>query len=125
MPRPIRASGLSLPMARDLVFGGLEHIVWTALVQGRLEDQIDVPKLSRDLAGAYLRAFGLDEYRGATQEASQEEAQRGRRWHTACHQTPAINTCRVRRRYSVVEHESRHLAPPPEEGGRQAGREER
>lgn len=52
--------GLSLPMARDLVFGGLEHIVWTALVQGRLQE-LDVPKLSRDLAGAYLRAFGLSD----------------------------------------------------------------
>jgi AcrR family transcriptional regulator len=50
--------GLSLPLARDLVFGGLEHIVWTALVQRRLE-KLDVPKLSRDLAGAYMRAFGL------------------------------------------------------------------
>ena len=33
---------------------------WTARVQRR-EDQIDVDRLSRDLAGAYLRAFGLDE----------------------------------------------------------------
>ncbi len=52
--------GISLPLARDLVFGGLEHIVWTALVQKR-EDRIDVARMSRDLAGAYLRAFGLDE----------------------------------------------------------------
>ncbi len=57
---PDPSLGLSLPLARDLVFGGLEHIVWTALVQGRLED-LDVPKLSRDLAGAYMRAFGLAE----------------------------------------------------------------
>ena len=51
--------GLSLPLQRDIVFGSLEHIVWTAMVQRR-EDAIDVPKMSRDLAGAYLRAFGLD-----------------------------------------------------------------
>ena len=51
--------GLSLPLLRDIVFGSLEHIVWTAMVQRR-EDDIDVPKMSRDLAGAYLRAFDLD-----------------------------------------------------------------
>jgi TetR/AcrR family transcriptional regulator, fatty acid metabolism regulator protein len=51
--------GLNLPLLRDIVFGSLEHIVWTAMVQRR-EDDIDVPKMSRDLAGAYLRAFDLD-----------------------------------------------------------------
>jgi AcrR family transcriptional regulator len=68
--------GISLPMARDIVFGSLEHIVWTALVQGRVDD-IDVPKMSRDLAGAYLRAFGLDERTGARK--SQRKPGRGRR----------------------------------------------
>jgi hypothetical protein len=57
MPDP--QLGLSLPLLRDVVFGSLEHVVWTALVQKR-EDAIDVPSLSRDLAAAYLRAFGLD-----------------------------------------------------------------
>ena len=51
--------GLSLPLLRDIVFGSLEHIVWTAMVQRR-EDAIDVPKMARDLAAAYLRAFGLE-----------------------------------------------------------------
>ncbi|MBX9590717.1 MAG: TetR/AcrR family transcriptional regulator [Hyphomonadaceae bacterium] len=51
--------GLNLPLLRDIVFGSLEHIVWTALVQRR-EEAIDVPRMSRDLAAAYLRAFGLD-----------------------------------------------------------------
>lgn len=51
--------GLNLPLLRDIVFGSLEHIVWTAMVQRR-EDALDVPKLSRDLAAAYLRAFDLD-----------------------------------------------------------------
>lgn len=54
--------GLNLPLLRDIVFGSLEHIVWTAMVQRR-EDAIDVPKMSRDLAAAYLRAFGLDQER--------------------------------------------------------------
>ena len=56
---PNAGSGLTLPMMRDIVFGSLEHLVWTAMVQRR-EDAIDVPKLSRDLAAAYLRAFALD-----------------------------------------------------------------
>ena len=56
---PAAHLGLTLPMMRDIVFGSLEHIVWTAMVQRR-EDAIDVPKMSRDLAAAYLRAFGLD-----------------------------------------------------------------
>ncbi len=54
--------GLNLPLLRDIVFGSLEHIVWTAMVQRR-EDAIDVPKMSRDLAAAYLRAFGLEDER--------------------------------------------------------------
>jgi AcrR family transcriptional regulator len=62
---PDPSLGLDLPMARDIVFGSLEHIVWTARVQRR-EDQLDVAKLSRHLASAYLRAFGLDDnLRGA------------------------------------------------------------
>lgn len=56
--------GLNLPLLRDIVFGSLEHIVWTAMVQRR-EDAIDVPKMARDLAAAYLRAFGLDRQRSA------------------------------------------------------------
>jgi AcrR family transcriptional regulator len=52
--------GLNLPLMRDIVFGSLEHIVWTAMVQRR-EDEIDVQRMSRDLAAAYLRAFGFNE----------------------------------------------------------------
>jgi TetR/AcrR family transcriptional regulator, fatty acid metabolism regulator protein len=55
---PDPSLGLSLPVMRDMVFGSLEHIVWTAIVQRRADD-IDVPQLSHDLAAAYLRAFGL------------------------------------------------------------------
>lgn len=69
--------GLNLPMVRDVVFGSLEHIVWTARVQRR-EDQIDVDRLSRDLAGAYLRAFGLDEGRGGARRERRKPG-RGRR----------------------------------------------
>ncbi len=52
--------GISLPLMRDMMFGGLEHVVWTAILQRR-EDRMNVAQLSRDLAGAYLRAVGLDE----------------------------------------------------------------
>jgi TetR/AcrR family transcriptional regulator, fatty acid metabolism regulator protein len=70
---PDPALGLTLPMARDIVFGSLEHIVWTARVQRR-EDQLDVEKLSRDLADAYLRVLGLDgQDRGAARKKDRKE----------------------------------------------------
>jgi AcrR family transcriptional regulator len=75
MPDP--GLGLSLPMTRDFVFGSLEHIVWTARVQRR-EDQIDVARVSRDLASAYLRAFGLDERDGPARK-ERRKGTRGRR----------------------------------------------
>jgi TetR/AcrR family transcriptional regulator, fatty acid metabolism regulator protein len=75
---PDPALGLNLPMARDIVFGSLEHIVWTARVQRR-EDQLDVEKLSRDLASAYLRAFGLHNGHGATPRKDGRKQARDRR----------------------------------------------
>jgi AcrR family transcriptional regulator len=76
---PDPALGLSLPMARDIVFGSLEHIVWTARVHRR-EDQLDVGKLSRDLAGAYLRALGLDDApRGAARKTARREGRNRRK----------------------------------------------
>jgi TetR/AcrR family fatty acid metabolism transcriptional regulator len=75
---PDPAHGLNLPMARDIVFGSLEHIVWTARVQRR-EDQLDVEKLSRDLASAYLRAFGLYEEHGAAARKDSRKQARDRR----------------------------------------------
>jgi AcrR family transcriptional regulator len=75
---PDPALGFNLPMMRDFVFGGLEHIVWTALVHRR-EDRIDVEKLSRDLAAAYLRAFGLDEEHGAAARNDGRKPGRSRR----------------------------------------------
>lgn len=75
---PDPALGLDLPMVRDIVFGSLEHIVWTARVQRR-EDQLDVERLSRDLTAAYLRAFGLDqEHKRAAGKVDRKQAN-GRR----------------------------------------------
>jgi AcrR family transcriptional regulator len=75
---PDPALGLNLPMVRDIVFGSLEHIVWTARVQRR-EDQLDVEQLSRDLASAFLRAFGLDEGHGtATRRNGRKQARDSR-----------------------------------------------
>jgi TetR/AcrR family fatty acid metabolism transcriptional regulator len=55
-------SSLGVGHMRDMIHGGVEQIVWTAIVQRRIE-KIDAPELSRALADAYLRAFGLDEER--------------------------------------------------------------
>lgn len=59
---PDPKSGLTYSLMRDIVFGSAEHVVWTAFVQGRL-DRLDVERLSRDLAAAYLRAFGVKRMR--------------------------------------------------------------
>ena len=46
-------------MMRDLVFGGSEHIGFTAIVQRRA-DRIDVDATAKQLADVYLRGFGLE-----------------------------------------------------------------
>lgn len=55
---PDPATGLNYTLMRDIVFGSAEHVVWTAIVQGRA-DRLDAATLAHDLAAAYLRAFGL------------------------------------------------------------------
>jgi AcrR family transcriptional regulator len=74
---PDPALGINLPMARDIVFGSLEHIVWTARVQRR-EDQLDVEKVSRDLAAAYLRAFGIHDGRNVARKDGRKHDRRRR-----------------------------------------------
>ncbi len=61
---PDAATGLDLSIMRDIFFGSAEHIVGTAIVQHRVED-LDVEKLARDLASAYLRAFDIKPVNGA------------------------------------------------------------
>lgn len=56
--------GLDYGMMRDLVFGGVENFVLTAVVQQR-DKQLDVDKLAWDIAGAFLRAFSGGEAGGA------------------------------------------------------------
>ena len=46
-------------MMRDIVFGGSEHIGFTAIVQRRA-DRIDVEATAKQLADVYLRGFGLE-----------------------------------------------------------------
>ncbi|MDE2363827.1 MAG: helix-turn-helix transcriptional regulator [Hyphomicrobiales bacterium] len=50
--------GPSRAMMRDMIFGGSEHIGFTAMIQRRA-DGIDVGKTARQLADVYLRGFGL------------------------------------------------------------------
>jgi hypothetical protein len=88
--------GLTLPLMRDIVFGSLEHIVWTAMVQRR-EDAIDVPKMSRDLAAAYLRAFGIaDEVADAPAPKpirGRSKARKNRRSTGTRHASEPSSTC--------------------------------
>ena len=51
--------GLTRAMMRDMVFGGSEHIGFTAMIQKRA-DRIDVEATARLLAAVYLRGFGLE-----------------------------------------------------------------
>lgn len=82
---PRQRLGLSLPTMRDMVFGSLEHIVWTAIVQRR-EEEIDVARMSRDLAAAYLRAFGLAE--ASVKDSSRDRGSaRGRKAATGTRHT--------------------------------------
>ena len=53
------APGLTRAMMRDMVFGGSEHIGFTAMIQKRA-DRIDVDATAKILAGVYLRGFGLE-----------------------------------------------------------------
>lgn len=71
---PDPATGLNYTLMRDIVFGGAEHVVWTAIVQGRA-DRLDAATLARDLGAAYLRALGLP----TTTKARKATAARPRR----------------------------------------------
>lgn len=52
-------AGLPRAAMREIVFGGSEHIGFTALVQRRA-DKIDVETTAAALADIYLRGFGLN-----------------------------------------------------------------
>ena len=54
-----RAGGPTRAMMRDMVFGGSEHIGFTAMIQKRA-DRIDVEATAKILADVYLRGFGLE-----------------------------------------------------------------
>lgn len=54
-----RAGGPTRAMMRDMVFGGSEHIGFTAMIQKRA-DRIDVEATAKILSEAYLRGFGLE-----------------------------------------------------------------
>lgn len=72
---PDPKTGLNFSLLRDIVFGSAEHVVWTAYVQGRL-DTLDVERLSRDLAAAYLRAFAITPKKARTRTKPKGRAAR-------------------------------------------------
>jgi TetR/AcrR family transcriptional regulator, fatty acid metabolism regulator protein len=49
---------LEASMMRDMFYGGIEQIAWTAIVQGR-KRAVDIDDTAAKLAFAYLAAFGL------------------------------------------------------------------
>lgn len=75
---PDPKSGITFSLMRDIVFGSAEHVVWTAYVQGRL-DSLDVDRLSRDLAAAYLRAFAIAPRKARTRTTTKGRPSRGAR----------------------------------------------
>ncbi|MBM3554015.1 MAG: TetR/AcrR family transcriptional regulator [Alphaproteobacteria bacterium] len=52
-----RGPGLDPGAMRDLVYGGVEQVAWTAIVQKRTD--LDTAALARDLAGFYVRGLAL------------------------------------------------------------------
>ncbi|HMN72668.1 MAG TPA: TetR/AcrR family transcriptional regulator [Rhodoblastus sp.] len=54
-----RAVGPTHAMMRDMVFGGSEHIGFTAMIQRRAAT-IDVAATAKTLTDVYLRGFGLE-----------------------------------------------------------------
>lgn len=54
------STGLTHANIRDIVFGGVEHTAFTAIVQRR-ERELDVARLAASLADAYLRAFRIEQ----------------------------------------------------------------
>lgn len=70
-------TGLSHANMRDMVFGGVEHTAFTAIVQRR-ETEMDVARLSVSLADAYARAFRLEQRgsRGTRRRAAREKVER-------------------------------------------------
>jgi TetR/AcrR family transcriptional regulator, fatty acid metabolism regulator protein len=54
-----RPDGPTRAMMREMIFGGSEHIGFTAIVQRRA-DRIDVEATAAQLADVYLRGFGFD-----------------------------------------------------------------
>lgn len=50
--------GLDFPVARDMVYGGVEHVAWSAIVRKETAPA-RIQQLAADLATAYGRALGL------------------------------------------------------------------
>lgn len=58
-------TALSDDMLRDMIYGGAEHIAWTAIVQNRTGD-FDAGKAARQLSDTYWRALAVSPLREDT-----------------------------------------------------------
>lgn len=63
IPGGTSPAGLTPSQMRDMVYGGVEHIGWASIVQGKVHE-VDIPQLARSLTATYLRAFGVEEAQG-------------------------------------------------------------
>ena len=55
---PTAPLSLAPPVMRDMFYGGIEQIAWTAIVQ-RQKRTMDIDEMAAKLADAYILAFGL------------------------------------------------------------------
>ncbi len=55
---PTAPLALAPPVMRDMFYGGIEQIAWTAIVQ-RQKRTMDIEEMAAKLADAYIAAFGL------------------------------------------------------------------
>lgn len=58
-PAGDREGSLDRAVMRDMLYGGIEQVGWTAIVQNRRRT-FDIDDAALKLASAYLAAFGLD-----------------------------------------------------------------
>jgi TetR/AcrR family fatty acid metabolism transcriptional regulator len=76
LPARSGPKGLDLAMVRDLIGGGIEKLMLTAVIHRR-EHKLNVRLLARDLADAYVRAFAPEAAQGKSRRSVTARASAG------------------------------------------------